>query len=63
MKIGLPDNIKVTSVFVIVHTHHKHGSIFGRSRNDNFLGSRLQMNLKKKDWLEKTIDIFMNLKL
>ncbi|KAF6119834.1 hypothetical protein HJG60_010220 [Phyllostomus discolor] len=41
---GIADNLHVAVVPVMVHTHHRHGSIHRRGRDDDPLGSTLQVS-------------------
>lgn len=42
----LPDNCKRLVVLLMVHTHDKHGSISAGGRDDDSLGTALQVSLQ-----------------
>ena len=41
---GIADNLHGVVILVMVHTHHKHGGIRRRGRDDDPLGSTLQVS-------------------
>lgn len=41
---GIADNLEGVVILLVVHTHHKHGGISRRSRNDDPLGAALQVS-------------------
>ena len=43
-----PDNLHGVVILVMVHTHHKHGGIRRRGRDDDPLGSTLQVSLQQR---------------
>ena len=45
---GIVDNLHGVVILVMVHTHHKHGGIRRRGRDDDPLGSTLQVSLQQR---------------